>query len=612
MNEYGEIYTTTSTDLSYTIDETDHLNYVPPASVPEPIDGIEWKKMIATKTDYHGTIDHPMDLIPTVNGKEVWLKDEDSKVPEILLPGMSISIDKKPINLILASTNGDVSVIYNKDTGLFFKKYNTEIYTNDGRLAYGPGFGCWKKPNELEPNSLKLNVGDIVLVNNKPFGLTIKARNGYDFYLQSYANDELEGVYDEKDIYLLSEVVAKYNTIPLPTIEPRPPEKEVRISLWKNPKPNTRNTKKLNKGDRVLIDSKPLDLKVLSTIDDVYKIIDFRGNIIEEKLENIYPIYETLENVIRIGNLVEYGSRYGIVTKITDNMVNMAGGKNTPKNNIKKIFSRIQPKQEYLEYLCGTIEYKDRRYNTIKELQKEYNGIKFTPKVIDYSLAILDIAEFYKIPANEVKPKEENISKILKTTLDHPLNIEKKRWALLVGPSGSGKTELAIAYANEKKKAHIILQGNAQVTTDDLKGYKSITTGKYFASLLRDAVENGKIFILDEIDACNPNTLLVLNSLKQTHYQFEDKLVEIHEDFRLIATANTLEYSEEYNARSPMDKATKARFKIIKYDMKPQELSIRYGLKYVKQIANIDRLTPREVEGQVIDMKIEEMGDEAC
>ena len=149
-------------------------------------------------------------------------------------------------------------------------------------------------------------------------------------------------------------------------------------------------------------------------------------------------------------------------------------------------------------------------------------------------------------------------------------------------------------------------QGHAQLTVDDLLGYKSITDGTYFPSLLRDAVENGKIFILDEIDACNPNTLLALNSLKNKRFQFPDKIVDIHPDFRLIATANTLEYSDVYNGRSKLDKATITRFKIIKCDLEPHHLAIRYGLDYVKDIQNIDRLTPREIERIVVEKKIAE------
>ena len=127
--------------------------------------------------------------------------------------------------------------------------------------------------------------------------------------------------------------------------------------------------------------------------------------------------------------------------------------------------------------------------------------------------------------------------------------------------------------------------------------------------MLRDAVENGKIFILDEIDACNPNTLLALNSLKNKRFQFPDKIVDIHKDFRLIATANTLEYSDVYNGRSKLDKATLTRFKIVQCDLEAHHLAIRYGLEHISALEKdnnikFDRLTPREIERLVVERKI--------
>jgi len=193
--------------------------------------------------------------------------------------------------------------------------------------------------------------------------------------------------------------------------------------------------------------------------------------------------------------------------------------------------------------------------------------------------------------------------------LDHPLKIKRKEWVMLVGESGSGKTNLAIDYAKDKNMEYVIEKGNAQITKDDLEGFFSFTTLEYKSPLLRDAVENGKVYIFDEIDACNPNTLLILNGLKKDTVQFPDKLVNVHPNFRLIATANTLTYSEDYNARSPMDKATIARFQVVIYNLKEPHLAIRYGLDNIieaKELVNTKSnvkfkdLPPRDVE-RIVD-----------
>ncbi len=175
-----------------------------------------------------------------------------------------------------------------------------------------------------------------------------------------------------------------------------------------------------------------------------------------------------------------------------------------------------------------------------------------------------------------------------------------------------GKTTVAINYAKEKEIDYILQQGHAQLTIDDLVGYTSIVKNDakqtksdlYVRSSLREAVEHGYIFIIDEIDACNPNTLLALNSLKNKKFQFPDALIDIHQDFRLIATANTLEYSDTYNGRSKLDKATLARFDIINYNLDEHHLAIRYGLDYIKDIKDIDRLEPREIERLVTKQMI--------
>jgi len=69
-------------------------------------------------------------------------------------------------------------------------------------------------------------------------------------------------------------------------------------------------------------------------------------------------------------------------------------------------------------------------------------------------------------------------------------------------------------------------------------------------------------------------------------------------------TANTFnEYSEEYNSRNPLDKATLSRCSIIEYDMKDYHLALRYGLDIIKEI-DLKGKTPRDIEREVTEYKI--------
>ncbi len=321
-------------------------------------------------------------------------------------------------------------------------------------------------------------------------------------------------------------------------------------------------------------------------------ITDDQG--IYHQIKDSYPIFTTISPAI--GDIAfALGSWIVIANKDILELINNANSSAftfyTTKFNNRKI-ETLKVKR----FACGTLE---------KDISKVPYHVEIIYEDIKVNHNLDAIARHYNVNHDKLIAREIDIIKQIDVALDHPLNVERSEWCMLVGQSGSGKTQVSIEYALNKEIPYVLQQGHSQLTVDDLLGYKSITDGTYFPSLLRDAVENGKIFIIDEIDACNPNVLLALNSLKNKKFQFADKLVDIHPNFRHIATANTLEYSDVYNGRSKLDKATLARYKIIKYDLEKHHLAIRYGLENIKDIQNIDRLEPREIERIVTEKLIE-------
>ena len=133
---------------------------------------------------------------------------------------------------------------------------------------------------------------------------------------------------------------------------------------------------------------------------------------------------------------------------------------------------------------------------------------------------------------------------------------------LLVGPAGSGKTYIAINVAKLLDLPYYSISVNEQTSKSDFLGYKD-ANGKLVETNFRKAYEHGGVFIIDEIDAGNPNILTVVNSaLSNDTCPFPDGMVTRHPDFVAVCTANTFGEGEslQYIGRNILDAATKDRF----------------------------------------------------
>jgi len=363
--------------------------------------------------------------------------------------------------------------------------------------------------------------------------------------------------------------------------------------LWKNPKPSKLNTQPIKAGDYYLMEGRSIPMIASITRKTIR--------------EDAYPLHRLQdEQRPKVGDITEIDSQWTVIKNRED--INQLKVLQEDKNTTVNLWRITDENNKAIKvlninrYSCGTTIDTD----TGEILTEIPTGVKVdTDYSYDFTLEHKRISNHFNISIDNLKTQDELLHTQLSTILDHPLNVSRKEWAYIWGPSGSGKSTLAVDYANKTNKPYILQQGTAQLTVDDLLGYKSITTGKYFSSLLRDAVENGKVFILDEADACNANSLLCLNALKHETFQFPDKLIQIHPDFRLIMTANTYnDYSDEYSSRNPLDKATLSRCKVIEYDMKDYHLALRYGLDIIKEI-DLEGKNPRDIEREVTEYKIE-------
>ena len=154
---------------------------------------------------------------------------------------------------------------------------------------------------------------------------------------------------------------------------------------------------------------------------------------------------------------------------------------------------------------------------------------------------------------------------------------------LLVGPTGCGKTYIAEMVAKAIGLQDYSISCSEGMSENELKGWLLPLGEKgewvYVPSDFVTAYENGGVFILDEIDASDPNVLTWLNKAiggKSFNLAIRkgNTLVKRHKDFVLIGCANTMGAGADmvYVGRNQLDGATRDRFKagIIPMDYSSQ------------------------------------------
>lgn len=178
---------------------------------------------------------------------------------------------------------------------------------------------------------------------------------------------------------------------------------------------------------------------------------------------------------------------------------------------------------------------------------------------------------------------------------------------LLVGPAGTGKTHAAETAAEALSLSFHSISVGSQTAKSDLQGYKD-GNGNYHRTQFREAYELGGLFLLDEADAGNSNVLILLNAALSNGYMaFPDGMVKAHEDFRMVATANTYGYgaSRQYVGRNQLDAATLDRFAVINWDIDErveQNMAgnTEDGKKWLRVVKAVRKKAVEELELRVV------------
>ncbi len=164
-------------------------------------------------------------------------------------------------------------------------------------------------------------------------------------------------------------------------------------------------------------------------------------------------------------------------------------------------------------------------------------------------------------------PKVEMQGAVHEKFADIVKHVAIRDHVMLVGPAGSGKTTTCEQVATALELDFYCKSVCSQTSKAELLGYQD-ANGNYVSTDFRTAYENGGMFVLDEIDAGNPNVIAVLNSaLANGVCSFADGMVKKHSDFVLIACANTFGMGADrmYVGRNQLDAATLDRFSVIDF-----------------------------------------------
>ena len=169
----------------------------------------------------------------------------------------------------------------------------------------------------------------------------------------------------------------------------------------------------------------------------------------------------------------------------------------------------------------------------------------------------------------EIKTKHKQFDELLSL-----ISAGQNVW--INGGAGGGKTHAAGDVAKVLNLDFYSKSLSAQTSEFSLLGFIN-AAGNFVETDFFKAYVNGGIFVLDEIDNSNPNILSVLNSaLANGHCSFANGIQKRHENFILIATANTTGRgaNQKYVGRLVADAATLDRFVMLnwEYDLKLEAL----------------------------------------
>lgn len=159
---------------------------------------------------------------------------------------------------------------------------------------------------------------------------------------------------------------------------------------------------------------------------------------------------------------------------------------------------------------------------------------------------------------------------------------------MMIGPAGCGKTTIGEHCAKALQLPFFIT--STVMDTHELMGFVD-GYGNYKQTPFRQAFEFGGVWVADEIDAWDAAVLLTANSaLANGFATFPDTPIPVrrHENFRMIATANTFGNGADrvYVGRNELDAASLDRFAFVTvdYDSSLEEMLCNGNPRWLRRV----------------------------
>lgn len=165
-----------------------------------------------------------------------------------------------------------------------------------------------------------------------------------------------------------------------------------------------------------------------------------------------------------------------------------------------------------------------------------------------------------------------DVSGLIPESFDRVLQLAMlRRNIMLVGPAGCGKTYLAKQISEALGLDFSSISCTAGMSESQLLGWL-LPTGangqfEYRAAPFITMYEKGGVFLLDELDSGDSNTLMILNQALSSNQftipqRLENPIARRHPDFVCIAACNTYGQGADimYVGRNQLDAATLDRF----------------------------------------------------